>query len=79
VLLQQRNEFLFKRHSAVVLFLISDVPDNGCNIRLAHPEAAIPCCQAKLPISRDIQRDEFALISLIASATMSVGGNCSNI
>ena len=62
----------------MVLFLILDIPHHGCNVRLAYPEPAYPCCHANLPISPDIHPEEFVLIVLIASAIMRVGGNCSN-
>jgi hypothetical protein len=42
VLLQQRNEFLFKRHFAVMPFLILNVPHHRRNVRLAYPEPAVP-------------------------------------
>jgi hypothetical protein len=47
VLLQQRNEFLFKRHFAVMPFLILNVPHDRRNIRLAYPESAVPLLPGK--------------------------------
>ncbi len=41
MLLQQRNELLFKRHFPVMPFLILNVPHDRRDVRLAYPEPAI--------------------------------------
>jgi hypothetical protein len=69
VLLQQRNEFLFKRHFSVMPFLILDIPHNGRNVRLAYPEPAIPLlpCEPASLSGHPTRRICFDLIDCIGN------------
>jgi len=41
-LFQHGDEFFFKRHFTMMSLLILNVPHDRCDIRLAHPEPAVP-------------------------------------
>ena len=69
---QDHLEFFEKRNAPMMFFLPFDVTTNLRNLRLAHRERAITLLprDARRPLNvREIQPDEFALISPISFET----------